>query len=311
MNAPTITAPDRTRFLGGSDAAAVLGVSPWKTPVDLWMEKTGRKPRDEPSAAQVRVQNRGKKLEPVVLDMVLDKLCEQGHEVALLTRNARYIDPDHPFLSCEIDFELLLDGEHINGDCKTVIGFARKKWGEEETEDVPIEYAAQFMHGLMVTGRRRCLVAALIGLDDVAIYWINHDDETIAAMRAKEVAFWTDHVLGDVAPDPFVFDDITALFPLDDGTAIECDETIALKVQDLNDIRGRLKVLEEKEAALKFEIADFISPHAYLKFQGKEIASWKAQQATRLDQKALKVGAPEIFTKFSTTSTCRVLRLKK
>jgi hypothetical protein len=75
-----------------------------------------------------------------------------------------------------------------------VTGFARKKWGEVDTEDVPIEYAAQFMHGLMVTGRRMCLVAALRSFDDVDLYWTLRDDETIAGMREKLVDFWLDHV---------------------------------------------------------------------------------------------------------------------
>jgi hypothetical protein len=96
--------------------------------------------------------------------MVIDKLRERGLEVELLECNSRYVDPEHPFLSCEIDFELRLSGaleiggiEWVFGrahqcDAKSVTGFARKKWGEEDSEDVPIEYAAQFMHGLMVTG---------------------------------------------------------------------------------------------------------------------------------------------------------------
>ena len=192
---------DRNKYLGGSDVAAVMGLSPWATPLELWRQKTGREPRQEPTAAKQRIFNRGKKLEPYVVEMVVDKLVEQGHEVELLCVNNRYRDREHPFMAAEIDFELLLDGEHVNGDVKTVHGFAKKKWGVEDSEDVPIEYAAQFMHGLGVTGRERCLVAALIGLDDVAIYWVNRDEETLQAMRAKAVMFWNDHVLADVPPD--------------------------------------------------------------------------------------------------------------
>jgi len=302
---------DRSKFIGGSDAAAILGVSPWATPVELWMQKTGKAAPEPVDPVRERIFARGKKLEPVILDMVMDKLRERGHDVQLIATNERYTDPEHSFMSCEIDFEMMLDGEHINGDCKSVIGFARKKWGEEDTEDVPIEYAAQFMHGLMITGRRRCLVAALIGLDDVAIYWVNRDDETIAAMREKEVAFWNDHVQGDTPPDTFTFDDVKALFPGDNGLSIDATPELAIKVKELAGVKAQIQDLEEAEEVLKHDIADFINPFAILKFDGKEIASWKAQSAARFDVKAFQEAEPELAAKFIKTTTTRVLRLKK
>jgi len=329
LNAPTATtalaARDRSSFLGGSDAAAVLGVSPWETPVELWMAKTGRKPQalHVDPAAEKRYA-RGHKLEPFIREMAVDKLQAMGLQVELVACNERYIDHEHPFLSCEIDFELLVTGtlaingsefvlerEHINADAKSVSGFARKKWGEVDTEDVPIEYAAQFMHGLGVTGRRLCLVAALRSFDDVDVFWTIRDDETIRAMREKLVHFWVDHVQADVPPDPMVFDDIKALFPLDNGQAAEASEDIAEKVEQLRDIKERIKTFEEAETALTFEIAEFISPNARLSFGGRDIATWKVQNDTRLDQQALRAAHPEIFQQFTRTKAIRVLRLPK
>lgn len=314
MNAitqPEAQALDRSQFLGGSDVAAVMGLSPWATPVELWMQKTGRQPREEPTEAKQRIYDRGHKLEPFIRDMVIDKLREAGHVVELIACNERYADAEHPFLACEIDFELMLDGEHINCDAKSVSGFARKKWGEVDTEDVPIEYAAQFMHGLGVTGRGKCLVAALRSFDDVDIYWTLRDDETITAMRAKCVQFWNEHVLADVPPDPMEFSDIKALFPLDNGQAIDATDEIAQKVADLKRVKAAIKDLEEQEELLTFDVGEFISPNAILKHQGKEIATWKAQASSRIDTTALKEKQPEIAAEFTKTTTTRVLRLKK
>lgn len=321
---PIVTAIDRSRFLGGSDSAAVMGLSPWATPVELWQQKTGRVPKPEPDRAQLKRFARGHKLEPFIREMAIDKLTEMGLTVELLACNERYADSEHPFLSCEIDFELRLtgsmviggsevvfDGEHINADAKSVTGFARKKWGEEDTEDVPIEYAAQFMFSLMVTGRRYCLVAALRSFDDVDLYWTVRDDETIAGMRPKLVSFWLDHVLGDTPPDPMVFDDIKALFPCDDGQPVEASEEIADMVDQLRVVKARIKEYEEAEEALRFDIAEYISPHATLTFMGREIASWKGQQDTRLDQAALRDAHPKLFAEFTRTKVIRVLRLKK
>ena len=314
---------DRSKFLGGSDVAAVMGLSPWSTPVELWMQKTGRMPKEEPDAARRKMFARGHALEPFIRDMVIAKLEEMGLTVEVVAINKRYADADYPFLACEIDFELVLtgeieiggklyalDAEHINADAKSVSGFARKKWGEESTEDMPIEYAAQFMHGLGITGRGKCLVAALRSFDDVDIYWTLRDDETITAMRAKSVEFWNDCVLADVAPDPMNFSDIKALFPLDNGQATDATPDIAEKVQALRSVKARIKALEQDEEELTFAIGEFISPNAMLKYDGKEIATWKAQATSRLDQKLLKEEMPEICSQYSKTTTSRVLRLK-
>jgi predicted phage-related endonuclease len=334
VNAPIVTTPDRATFLGGSDAAAVMGLSPWATPVELWQQKTGRRPKQAPDAAALKRYERGHRLEPFIRDMVVAKLQDQGLIVELLAFNERYVDPEFPFLSCEIDFELRLTGmleiggrevvfagEHVNGDAKSVTGFARKKWGEVDTEDVPIEYAAQFMHGLMITGRRACLVAALRSFDDVDIFWTLRDDETIAGMRPKLVSFWVDHVLADVAPDPLKFDDIKALFPLDDGTAVEASQEIADKVSRLRTIKADIKALEEAEEALTFDIAEWISPHSRLAFQGVDLMTWKGQNDTRVDQKLLEgaelyernaagefIRIDDTKARFSRTKTVRVLR---
>mgnify|MGYP006368063575 CR=1 FL=1 len=326
MDQVTAPMPDRRFFLGGSDAAAVMGLSPWATPVELWRAKTARADIAPPDPAQVKRWARGHKLEPFIREMTIDRLRDDyGMKVELVACNQRYIDPQHQFMSCEIDFELVLTGtmpigdelvafdrEHINVDAKSVTGFARKKWGREEnTEDVPIEYAAQFMFGMMLTGRRYCLVAALRSFDDVDLYWTVRDDETIAAMRPKLVSFWLDHVMADVPPDPMVFDDIKALFPIDNGGAIEATPEIADKVAQFREIKRRIKEFEEAEEALKFELAEYISPHARLTLGGRDLLTWKGQNDTRIDSTLLKAEQPDVWAEFARTKIVRVLRIVK
>ena len=331
----TTPSHDRKSFLGGSDVAAVLGLSPWATPLELWQQKTGRVEKRSDDPAAQRRYSRGHKLEPFIRDMVIEKLQDMGLQVELVACNERYIDSDHPFMSCEIDFELLLtgealigdeivmfDGEHINADAKSVTGFARKKWGVENTEDVPIEYAAQFMFGLGITGRRYCLVAALRSFDDVDVYWTVREDETVAAMREKCADFWLSHVVADVAPDPFKFSDIVALFPLDNGLGVDATDDVAQAVAQLRSVNDQIKQLESQQESLKFLICDFISPHAELRMAGRTVATWKAQSSTRLDKSKLEGAdlfrrtesgefAPIVdpVSEFSSRSTTRVLRL--
>lgn len=321
----TAAAVDRTKFLGGSDAAAVLGVSPWMTPVQLWKLKTGKAKPKAPDPVRQRMLDRGKKLEPVVLDMVLDKLQERGLEVELVARNAYHTDPEHAFMRCEIDFELVitgevqignqvwtLDGERVNGDCKTVHGFARRKWGDEDTEEVPIEYAAQFMHGLMVTGRQLCLVAALIGLDDVQIFWVVRDDVTIEAMREKELAFWHECVQADRAPDPIRFGDIKELYPLDNGRTVEATPEVAAAAERHRRIGIEIKLLRAEQEERFLEVAAYMGDFKRLTVDGREVLSFSDQNAPRrLDEKALRSAHPDIAALFERdTDRPRVFRHK-
>lgn len=313
---------DRSKFLGATDIAAVLGVSPWTTPLELWQEKTGRKAKDFSDPKRAAILARGKRLEPIIVDMAVDKLRDMGLTVAVVERNRRYTMPDAlDFLSCEIDFELIvsgrvligdrefdLDHEPINGDAKSVTGFARKKWGDVDTEDIPIEYAAQFMQGLAITGKRFCVVAALRSFDDVDIFWCVRDDETIEAIRTKCVQFWHGHVLRDIPPDPVNFDDVKALFPVDNGLAIEASEQVELLAHQFLKARAARIACEKEEDDLKFELTKYIAPHTRLTYQGADLLTWKGQSDTRLDQEALRTDAPELFQKYLRTKVIRVLR---
>jgi putative phage-type endonuclease len=301
---------NRLGFIGGSDVAAILGVSPWKTPHELWLQKTGRAPREEITPEQQKRFDRGHRLEPVVLQMLIDRLQDDGHDVQLLRTNERYTDPEHPFMACEIDFELILDGEHINGDCKTVHPFAAKKWGEEGTDEVPIEYAAQFMHGLGITGRQKCIVATLIGMDDLLIYMIERDDETIAGIRGRVVEFWNECIVADTAPDPIDFDDCKAIYAKSNGGSIEATSEVRDAVFNLAETKSKIKILERTEEELSYRITAFMQPNATLTFGGNVIATWNNQNDTRIDQKLMKEQAPELFQQYCRTKEIRVLRLK-
>lgn len=311
MNAPEkIDAPDRSRFIGGSDVAAVLGISPWMTPVQLWLQKTGQVDYS-PDPARERRFARGKALEPIIIQMGIDKLKEMGHEVELLRMNQRYVHPEYPFLACEIDFELLCDGQEITGDAKSVHGFARKKWGDEQTDEMPIEYAAQFQHGMGIRGRDKCVVFALIGLDDVAIYWLDRDQETIDGMRERCVEFWERNIVGGERPDILTYDDASTLWAKDDGTSIEADDEVARKVAAYQVAKATAKQYEEKADALKLDIVEFMQPHATLTHGGAPIATWKTQTASRIDSKALRAAHPKLAQDFTTITESRVFRPKQ
>ncbi len=291
--------PDRKTYIGGSDAAAILGVSPWQTGYQLWAEKTGLVARqDDP--AKARIFARGKRLEPVVLQMFEDETGLPVHN-----RNQRYQDPEYPFLAAEIDGET---GDE-NIDAKTAQPFARHLWGAPGTDEIPIYYAAQFMHGLMVTGRKVCHVAALIGLDDFRVFRVQRDDDLIQLIRQKEIAFW-DMVRSQIPPPVESAEDALSVWPQSLPAAVSVDAAIAQAVADLKEVKANIKNLEKREEQLRDAILPHIREAEAIKFGAQVIATWKTQSSSRLDQASLAAAHPEIVEAFKTTSTTRILRIK-
>ena len=275
----------------------------------LYQEKIGEHV-EEITPAKEKLFGRGKRWEPIVVEMLVDELRDRGHEVEVLAKNQRYSDPEHSFLRAEIDLELLIDGEEVNGEAKTVNPWAAKDWGDEDTDEIPIYYAAQVMHGLMVKPRRRAVVAALTGFDDKPrIHWINRDDETIAGIRAREIEFW-ERIQSRTPPDPATADDVKWLYQRDAGTVAEADDALVSLCQQLKDIKVDIKTLETREELIATQIKLAMADAATLLYAGKPIATWKTQSARRVDLKALEAAFPEIVENFRKTTDSRVLRLK-
>lgn len=214
MNAPVVTLQlDRRKFIGGSDISAILGISPWRSAVDLWIDKITPPVENGQNAAAKR---RGTRLEPYILDMIREE-----HGLHIVANNARYIDAGVPYFAAEIDAET----EDENIEIKTVHPFKAKEWGAHDTDELPLHYVAQVQWGLGVRPKARARVFALIG-DELKPYVVERDEETIAALRERAMTFWTTYVQPKVQPPidyqhKDVIDTLKRLYPGSDGTVIE------------------------------------------------------------------------------------------
>ena len=315
MNAPqTVFAPDRTTYIGGADVAAILGLSPWLSPFMLYQKKIGAYV-EEVTPAKQKIFDRGHRWEPIVVEMLVDELRDRGHDVEVIARNRRYQDPEYPFLAAEIDLELRVDGEEVNGEAKTVNPFALKDWGDEDSDEIPVYYAAQVMHGLMIKPRRRTVIAALTGFDDKPrVHWIERDDETIAGIRARELEFWERVQTGN-APDPTVIDDVKWLYQRDGGLVLDADDETVLVVQQLKDLKATAKDLDAQIELLATRLKIRMGDAATLIYRGKPIATWKSNKdSVKTDWKAIAeaLNAPSdlIAAHTKTTVGARPLLLK-
>jgi predicted phage-related endonuclease len=305
----------RRKFLGGSDIAALYGNAPrtWRrsTPVALYYDKIAPPVAE---AANRREKRRGKVWESVVAEMLVDELQARGHHVEVLGNNRRFIDAEHDFFACEIDYEVRLDHEPdvTNVELKTVHPFRAQEWGDSETDDAPDWYIGQAMWGLGITGRKRCILAPLFGADQLKVFWIERDEETIAAMRDRARKFWVENVLQRVPPEPLALDDLTLLHPQATEETLEAEGNNELMTQvlRLRAVDRELKARQGEFDVLEFQIKSAMRDHAELTVMGKSAITWRARPHTFLDQTALKEKAPDIHRKFTRKGSSRVFALK-
>lgn len=120
-----------------------------------------------------------------------------------------------------------------------------------------------------------------LGVDDLTFYAVRRDQETIDAMVAKAVDFWTNHVLTDIPPDPETFDDLKFLYARDNGQAIEATDEILAQLAEFRELSDQAKRIEERRDELKFGIQTFMEPNAILTAKGEPVVTWKSQSARR------------------------------
>lgn len=242
---------DRRGYIGGSDIGAIFGVNPWSTALEVYEQKIAPHlivPEVEPK--REKLYRRGKRLEPWVMEML-----EEERGIFIQRRNQRYSDPEFPWMMCEIDFEYASDIGVCNGDVKTVSPFACKEWGEEGTDEIPLSYCLQFHWGMMVTNRPACLIAVLIGADDLRVYEVRRDDELIAKIREKVISFWVNNVLAKVPPPPQTVGDIHRILQKYGGFPVQNDPVVMGLLPKLRQCKEAVaeakKVQEEYELEIK------------------------------------------------------------
>lgn len=175
---------ERRDSIGGGEAAAVVGLSKYCSPYELWMTKTGRHPGPK-MTAQMKA---GIRLEPVTVDMFA---CETGlicAEAGMWRRYAagwEHANPDR-FTS---------DGFGL--ECKATFGHGAKEWADGQPTPHAIIQSQWYMH---VTGRDRWYIALLIDGWQLQWWWLERDDKLIDLLVDRVAGFWHEHVLTDVPP---------------------------------------------------------------------------------------------------------------
>ena len=287
---------DRSKYIGGSDIGAILGLSRFRSPLEVWMEKTGKEVKKLDSL-------------PLRFGSFAEAFVASEYSRAtgfdLIHDESIHIHPDYSFMSAHIDRFVL---EHDSStptrilECKTANPFASSDWGEVGSDEVPLNYLCQSVWYMAITNMNKVDLAVLFGNSDFRIYEITRDLELESTILQKANLFWSECVIKNIPPPAQSEADCQALFSKGDPT-----KTIKAK-KETWDLTKRLQLLhneidmrEEEISTIKQSIMNQMGEAETLTYEGKVLATWKAPKPSfRLDSKRLEIDHPEIAANYKT-----------
>lgn len=285
---------ERRKGLGGSDASVILGVNPWRSAFDLWLEKTGEYIQD--------VSNEKMYWGNVLEDVVAKEFSKRtGKKVR--RKNVMIQHPDHEWMIANVDRVVV--GEKAILECKTTSAF--NQW-----DSVPHYYYAQVQHYLAVMNFDMAYLAVLIGGQQYKDFDIPRNDEYIEALIQAEEQFW--HLVQTKEPPEMDGSEscsnmLSVKYPSGNGEEIELPADAFKLVQEYESAKeGEKHMKSIKETAankLKKMIGDNESGFIF-----DRKVKWSTFTKTDFDSKKLKEEHPEIYENYTQEKTQRRLTVK-
>jgi putative phage-type endonuclease len=289
--------------IGASEVAGVLGMSPWSTPMSIYLNKL-ELTADSPENEAMRW---GNILEPVIADAYQDEVG--GLVVA---RQLLVWDSTAPHRRCTLDGILDLDGE-------LVATVQIKTTREDPWDELPDNYALQVQYELGITGFDYAVVPTLHHGNRLVTYSVDSDPDIQKILFEAVDRFWADHIVPRRPPATDHYDATTEALreAFATGGAAELhatpDSGLGELVADYVAAQKRTAEAEAVEKALANEIRARLEQHDAIVDgeTGHELVTYRTQTSKRLDQKRLKADHPELVEGYLTESTSRVLRVTK
>jgi len=291
----------RKQGIGSSDAAAAVGLNPYKSQLELWLEKTGRDtslpkldPHDEESPAYW-----GNILEPIVAAHYSRR---SGHRVRRINAVLQHPDPQLSWMLANIDREVIGVPELQILECKTAGINGARLW----KEGVPEYVQLQVMHQLAVTGKLAADVAVLLGGQHLEIHRIERDESLIARLIDLERLFW-DYVVSDTPPpaDGTTSAEVAlrCLYPEDNGQSLDFsqDTRLCTTFTELQSVRESIALQEKQEAQLKQTLQQAMGDASRATFATGSITWKKAKDSVALDIPRLLKEKPHLQVRYLTT----------
>lgn len=298
---------NRSKGIGGSDAAAVLGQSRYKTPLDVYKDKIGEGDSFNGNLSTAL----GDYLETFIMDMYAD---QKGIELEKPASSLEVVHKDYPWMRCNLDF--MSKDRKILGETKyTANG---KAWGDEGTDEMPIECLIQCAHNRItatsffgVECDTFTCVALIQGFGGPQMkeFFYKKNPRLEALIIQKEKILMLDHVMKKIPPAPSNKKDINIPINQIIDESIIADEISTDLYNQHNKINSDIKNLKAQDEMIKTQLAHTLNEKTTLvNMDGERLVTWKPTTRNSFDSKRFKEDKPSLYTEYTKESQSRTMR---
>ena len=263
------------RFLGigGSDVAAILNISKYKTAVEVWEEKVNKIISPEPSPSDPKTSHLywGKVLEPVILGTYSQV---SGYETTCGDDAGQLNHPEYPWLIANVDAFAETEEGKIVVEIKNCDRPVKGDWGLDSTDVIPIAYMCQVQHYLHVTGLKRADVAVKFGGSPLKTYKIRPSEIIINMMMPRLDKFWNHYVKKRVPPPPSSLGDVKLIYKDCIDKDIEADDKCLNAISKYVIRAAEMKSITGEQEKDKTIIAEFMGSNTRLVNDGAKLATF-------------------------------------
>ena len=289
----------RRMGIGGSDAAVIAGVSPYRSIFELWLDKTGQaSPGEGEEPEHIHFGN--------VLEPIVRKEFMRRTGLKVRRRMAVLQSEEYPFMLADLDGVVHEGGKMCIFEAKTASAYKKEAW----EDGVPLEYQYQVQHYMAVTGAGKAYVAALVGGNRFLCHEVPRDEGMIRDIIRMEKEFWENCVLAGREPEAdgsgatAAF--LDARYGASNGKCVELPEEALGLCERYDELGSRIEELKGQKEAVTNKIKYFLKENESGTVGGRRI-DWKTVTTTTFDKKRLKEERREVYDEYCGKSQYRRL----
>lgn len=287
----------RRQSVGASEVAAVMGLSQYATPLDVYRSKLGLDRDFDPLLAFV-----GHESEPIIA-----KWVEQYSGVQVVLEPG-FMGRSTTAPILHASFDRVSHAPFLTWQFKTAHQYMQHHWDE----GIPTEYRVQVQAEMFVAGTHRAAVVVWIGGREFRLFWEPRDDQFIAEQMLPALGEFWSHVENGVPPQPHTVSEIPQVYP-GDGTYLELPENAFDTLERITVLNSDIKAQEAERDALKVALAEYVGNAETLLHDGHPVATWKTQKGrATFDKRTFDADHPDLAAAYTSQGApFKVLRRLK
>ncbi|AXY24929.1 hypothetical protein CL176_02195 [Suicoccus acidiformans] len=293
----------RSKGLGGSDIGSVLGLNPYKSPYQVWLEKTGQlEPEDLSDKVAIQIGNE--------LEDLVARMFTQQTGKSVRKDNKTHYHKEYPFLLANIDRKVT--AEHALLECKTTSAFNADQW---KGDNIPASYLMQVQHYLNVLDYDRAYIAVIIGNHDFVYKEIEKDPELIDLYQEQAVKFWTENVMQMIEPEvdgSYSTKQALESVAYEPGKAEPLQPAQREIAEYILSMKQDIKLQQDLQKQSENILKDYMAKNELTELTSESMAiTWKTVKRKTIDSKRLKTERPDIYEEYSKESSSKRFEIKE